>query len=47
VDDEARDTRLGRYSPGAPVPVDVAGRRLMMKPGQSYSPDDGTISDLR
>ncbi|QGZ42754.1 hypothetical protein IP92_04669 [Pseudoduganella flava] len=47
LDGEARDTRLGRYRAGAPVPVDVAGRRLLMKPGQSYSPDDGTISDLR
>jgi len=27
------------------VPVDVDGRRVMMKPGQSYDPNDGTVGD--
>ncbi|TWI69460.1 hypothetical protein IP91_00528 [Pseudoduganella lurida] len=47
VDDEARETTLPRVAPGAPLPVDLGGRNVIIKPGQSYDPSNGTIQDPR
>ncbi len=46
VDNEARDTTV-RGSTAAGVPVDVGGRRVLLKPGQSYDPNSGTVLDAQ
>ncbi|AVR96675.1 hypothetical protein [Pseudoduganella armeniaca] len=46
VDDTPRDTVV-RGRPGAGVPVDVGGRRVILKPGQSWDPASATIQDVR
>ena len=47
VGDEARETTLGKLRPGYAVPVDTPTGRVLLKPGQSYDPNDGTIRDPR
>jgi hypothetical protein len=46
VDNEARDATV-RGSTAAGVPVDVGGRRVLLKPGQSYDPNSGTVLDAQ
>lgn len=46
VDDAPRDTVL-RTRPGAAVAVDVGGRSVVLKPGQSWDPASGAILDVR
>ncbi|GGZ06526.1 hypothetical protein ACFFTM_18815 [Pseudoduganella plicata] len=46
VDNEARDTMV-RGSTAVRVPVDVGGRRVLLKPGQSYDPNSGTVLDAQ
>ena len=46
VDNEARDATVsGRH--GAGVPVNVGGRRVLLKPGQSYDPNTGMVVDAQ
>ena len=46
VDNEARDATV-RGGAGAGVPVDVGGRRVLLKPGQSYDPNSGMVLDAQ
>lgn len=46
VDNASRETTV-RGRPGAGVPVDVGGRRVLLKPGQSYDPNSGTVLDAQ
>lgn len=46
VDNEAREATV-RGKPGAGVAVDVGGRRVLLKPGQSYDPNSGTVQDAQ
>ena len=45
--DQMRGQRLPAVAPGAPIPVDVGGREVLLKPGQSIDPVNGTIQDVR
>lgn len=47
IDDEPHETTLGRLRPGSPVPVDTPAGPVLVKPGQTYDPNDGTIRDPR
>lgn len=51
VDDTPRDTvvraRPAAGAPAAGVPVDVGGRSVILKPGQSWDPATGTIQEVR
>ncbi|HEX8602204.1 MAG TPA: hypothetical protein VF774_06130 [Pseudoduganella sp.] len=47
IDDEPRETTLGRYRAGSAIPVDTPAGRVLVKPGQSVDPDDGAIRDPR
>jgi len=42
VDNEAREATL-RGRPGSGVRVDVGGRTVLLKPGQSYDPNTGMV----
>lgn len=46
VDNEAREATV-RGKPGAGVAVDVGGRRVLLKPGQSYDPNSGMVQDAQ
>jgi hypothetical protein len=43
VDDEPRPATLRNYRAGAAIPIDTPGGRVLVKPGQSIDPTDGTI----
>lgn len=46
VDNEPRDATV-RGSAATGVPVDVGGRQVLLKPGQSYDPNSGTVLDAQ
>ncbi|WEF34798.1 hypothetical protein [Pseudoduganella chitinolytica] len=45
VDDTPHETVL-RARPGAGVQVDVGGRQVLLKPGQSWDPASGTVMEV-
>ena len=47
IDDEPRETTLGRYRPGSPIPIDTPGGRVLAKPGENLGPAHGTPQDAR
>ncbi|QBE66676.1 hypothetical protein [Pseudoduganella lutea] len=47
IDDTPRETTLRHYRPGSPLPIDTPAGRVLVKPGQSYDPNDGAIRDPR
>jgi hypothetical protein len=47
IGDETRELRMKPGATGATVPVEVGGREVLLKPGQSIDPANGTIQDVR
>jgi len=46
VDNQPREATV-RGSPGAGVAVDMGGRQVRLKPGQSYDPNSGMVLDAQ
>ncbi len=47
IDDEPRETTLARYKAGGAIPVETPRGSVLVKPGQSVDPNDGTIREPR
>jgi hypothetical protein len=47
IDDEPRETTLGRYRAGSAIPVDTPGGRVLVKPGENIDPNNAAIRDAR
>lgn len=47
VDQVPHQTRMPAVPAGKGVTIDIEGRRVQLKPGQSYDPANGTIIDAR
>lgn len=47
IDDEPHQTTLRRYRPGNPVSIDTPAGTVLVKPGQSYDPNNGAVRNPR
>lgn len=47
IDDQPRETTLGRYRPGSAIPVETPRGRVLVKPGENIGTNDGALPDAR